>query len=538
MNKSKNGNKRNAKRFPKDKDRDFKDKRQTAKDDSHGTHAYDTTSGHNDPGWYTKIGPLAADAAKISFSNAVGEALTDIIPTAVNANGEVGSVTDLSNKSVAGILALRVGICPGLAPVGSGKQAAVNKAAVDMYSSMRASNSRSNTYEPADLMIYIMALDSIFACYAWGLRAYGSVALASAFNHYYPEGLFMAQGFDYQDWNRNLARVRTRMNTAAALMSSYKVPSNLSIIDRHFMLFSNIYMDNAEVVKSQLYLYKPQGFYTFSKTDAGATLEYVPIEYVVDGQLRPMSCDVYLDFLDTLIRNFTLNADATNINGDLIKAFGDANAYNLPMFADQYTTIPGYNESVLYQMRNATLMGTPVDETMNVTQAGGVILFDPEFVTVMDATTGKSAVPNGNKILSAPHSSPTSDEIMVYSRLTQSARRIEGTNRYKPTSLGCDYATMGEVWNFNPEMGSFGMSAFPFAIEAKDSWISLISELSNFKHHPCVQLFNTNASRYHGELFEYDDYALVTPQQMATCDNAALMSLYAVPTIGSWSRDK
>lgn len=114
----------------------------------------------NDPSWYYNSEQILRDVASFSFMKPLGYPLryqNQVGPTA-------GSNTVMMNGFsgfVPGVLSVQVGLTPGIS---TDSQSPLNLAATNIYSFVRHKNSGSRNYDSPDLMLYLLAMDSLFSC--------------------------------------------------------------------------------------------------------------------------------------------------------------------------------------------------------------------------------------------------------------------------------------------------------------------------------------------------------------------------------------
>lgn len=197
----------------------------------------------NDPSWYMQYPILLDSAGTYKFNTPVG------MPINIGEGA--------SKLSVPGIMVLNTHVCPGIA---NDVDSPINVQARRLYTYMRASRSGSALYDPADVMTYLLAIDSAYCFYFAMKRLVGCVNRSDANNRYLPEHLVTALGFNYDEIQKNVANLTSYLQTYAARLSSFYVPSDMTFLMRHSTIFSNIYMDQASY-KSQLYVYNPSGYY-------------------------------------------------------------------------------------------------------------------------------------------------------------------------------------------------------------------------------------------------------------------------------------
>lgn len=141
-------------------------------------------SKHNDASWYERSLQLVQDAANLSYASLAGARLEK--DSNFNDNETVRAI-----PSIPGVMAFRWSPSVGLSIDG---ESAINVASKRLYSFIRHANSGSSNYDSPDLMLYILAMDSLYALHAMGVRAYGIAQYYLLRNRYVPDTLLNACG--------------------------------------------------------------------------------------------------------------------------------------------------------------------------------------------------------------------------------------------------------------------------------------------------------------------------------------------------------
>lgn len=214
----------------------------------------------NDPSWYNKDPQLVKDVASISFNTPIGRDIGDVVTIAPATGGAIAT----PKRVVPGIMSLKYIITPGMTD-GSVSDS-VNIAARNIYSYVRYANSGASNYEPVDLMMYLLAMDSLYTLYAWGVRAYAIMNYADRYSGYYPTALMNAIGAKYDgakdDWTPNISNLRSFINQFGVKISAFNVPANFPYFSRHIWMVSNIFKD-MDIRRSQVYAFTPAYIYQY-----------------------------------------------------------------------------------------------------------------------------------------------------------------------------------------------------------------------------------------------------------------------------------
>lgn len=433
----------------------------------------------NDPSWYANHPQLLKDSASFPF----GYALGNIIDMGKDAS------VDMNRHSVPGIMSIYLAPTIGES---TSRNSAVNVAARNVYSFVRHANSGHTNYDSPDLMLYLLAMDSIYSYIAYLKRAYGCLLTYSYTNRYIAKALIEAMEIDYEDIQTHMADFRQMINTLVIKAGSLCVPSVFPYYQRHYTMYSDIYLDAPNSDKAQMYIYMPEGFYGFRYDDDGSGyLCPAPFTETVTTSSQITSHNAHLHTLAELVffGNNLLNAileseDMNIMSGDILKAYGEGGVYKLSMIDDNYIVMPKYSEEILDQINNATLCGRFFMPSLigdnSIKQSGETTIGLPHdhliatphtAVITPDKYTSSASLQayNANRIVNFEHGAVEAADTMVASRLTNipHTSRIEnniavetpdnavvGTN--KPWSaiwmtwktVGAEIATFAKIYYF------------------------------------------------------------------------------------------
>lgn len=412
----------------------------------------------NDPSWYNSNGQLVTDAASVSFYTPAG---------APYFSSQSDRFDNSKGSAVPGIMTLDVVPCPGLS---TDRSSALNLAALKLYTGMRKANSGAVNYSHADLMMYCLAMDSVYIMYAEALRLYGVLNCWSQYNRYKPQDIVRAMGYDYDGFRQNMADFRAWLNVWIKRANSFSLPVSFSLSKRHAWLFSNIWADSTNA-KAQLYLYRPALYYIWDdqSSDQGSKLR---AQYWNSNGAwhSPTTFSSLKNHMDDMLDAIANSDDIAIMGGDLEKAFGSENMFNMASIDENYTIEPTFSEEVLMQIENTmflprVLKDTPqedLDITQNVTE--NMIVYNPKLTY--------SAKPEGQWQSTDPYyldyvglfhdgyplnvhfDNPKPDDVMVATRNKFDAlvdageyTADEGGNIYiQFYSLGCDFVTDVTIW--------------------------------------------------------------------------------------------
>lgn len=415
----------------------------------------------NDKSWYSRNPELLKAGASFAYGYPVGS------PAYLD-NAEY---PDAGKLIVSGIAAIEVIPTLGLSKDASSP---LNQAIRKMYTYIRHANSGAKNYDPADLGLYIGAMDQIYTMFWYGVRAYGTARLYNAQNRYVPYTLLNAQGFDADDVMKNCAQLRYGLNRIATIVNNLVTPNDLPLLARHRWIFSGLFSDGTSP-KSQIYMYRPAGYFTFGLDEQGAgMLKYTSLS----TETKSMTVNEYLALLDEMVNPILTNYDEDFgiISGDIMKAYDANSLYKLPAVPEEFAIAPEYSEEVLSQIQNATLLGNYIHD-FNYRQVvepnapnAGALIHAPALDVNMDILIEDGITVKPNVLVQSPNfvsaaqsrlislniTSPEPGDTMVATRLTamvgapgsMTAESInkKGKSYVRVKAKDCPLLTAGTEW--------------------------------------------------------------------------------------------
>lgn len=506
----------------------------------------------NDPSWYTQDASLVRDACSIPFVWRAG--------TKINDNVEEILALDSTfeykpwNSHVPGICAIEVAPTVGYAWK---PQDPVNIAATAMYSFVRHVNSGHKNYDATDMMMYNMAMCSIYSCLNWLQRLYGTAMLYSQYNMYFPAQLIRANGVDPDDLQNSLANFRFSLNVLINKAASLAVPSTLPIFRRQAFLYQNVYIEGASP-KDQVYMYIPRGFYkkVFDKTAKCNKLQFIltPTLAKSKGTVRYLAkVDELIRYANDLIDAVYADEDCGIISGDILKAYSLNNVLRLAPIEADYTISPIVDLAVLEQMKNAICYGKA--DNLDVVEVIPTDSTSPYLQCSPD--TGSNAFTNGspsnlgvnwdkvyaaNKYMITSSIDPTPAIVLENTRL-MSVTMVGDTHK---CICGSEIAVNFYIWY---GIGEDDYNKHEY-VHVLDSTLGksnatrmgdFFTDMASFKYHPQQILFEYSYSpsasshkhvRHNGYLMDFDNFTVITPAELERIHETALLSEYNVPLIG------
>lgn len=411
----------------------------------------------NDWRWYAFNEQLLRDSASFAYSWPIGGKLNT-------------GLLSLDARSVPGIMAFKTVPAFGQSLDGT---SALNTASRNIYSYVRHANAGHTNYEAPDLMLYIMAMDSVDSFAAFMKRIYGLINLYTYENRFYPDALLMAMGVDPADFRQHIADFRAFINMFIVRVGSMCVPTSLAYNARHMWMYDNIYVDS-DTAKAQTYFYTPDGFYMYQLDATGkGMLKYTQL--VADDDLLTVA---ELEAFGLALINPILTSEDMNImSGDILKAFQDGGVIKRTGVSETYQVFPVYNEEVMSQFENITMM-TPFNPqtgslevqtysphlyqviTENAPEgAEGYLYYNPSFL-------GESAFIGGqftwsksdrlaaygpytcDRMINMHKNEVSPADTMVATRLTNICKLDDADGSMFSTTIGSDICTRAVIWEY------------------------------------------------------------------------------------------
>lgn len=310
----------------------------------------------NDWSWYVRTPQLVKDVASLNFNNALGAGYSlandEILPT--------GLITGMSAK-MPGICGIHT--IPMMGYSGD-PSSPINIASKNDYSFIRHDNSGHSNYESPDLMMYLCAMDSIYAYIMHLQRMYGTALVYSQRNRYVGDALLRIMGANPNDIRANLADFRAGINMLIVKASVYCTPRTMSLYDRHMWMYSGIYKD-ADIDKCQMYLYLPSILYTYDEMTIGdkkgGRLVATPILLQQSGgslsRTTARTASWFINKGNELLAALQASEDISIMSGDILKAYGRENLNQMALIPESYMTMPIYSEEILDQIHNTIFIG-------------------------------------------------------------------------------------------------------------------------------------------------------------------------------------
>lgn len=503
----------------------------------------------NDWRWYASSQQLINDYASFAYGYPLGAQVKL-------------SDADKASNAVPGIFVIDY-----LPAVGYAENAVapINLAMRRLYSQVRKENSGATNYDPADMMLYMICVDSAAMYLEEIKRVYGVMMNYSPYNYYTPKDLVAALGYDYDDLEQHLTDLRGYINVFAAKLSQLWIPNSLSVTARHMWMASGIYADSA-AAKAQYYIYRPAGYYQFGlDANQAGQAEIRAAHWEYTQTLCKFENIVGLG--NTMIEPMISNQDFSIMSGDILKAFGSSGVIKFMGITENYQVLPVYSTEVLSQIENA--VAVPITRSsLTVSQATGVgegyLLSRPTAlgsftkppesgVMAPEAQTRISSAMTGNVLINMHMDQVTPVDSVVATRLTnllnsvtwsESDTEITWIGQVKTVSSEAAIRFTIYYRTFSPA-GVSTLQHMPvtswYVTNLYEDVINMLSAKGTFDWAPEVNCWCTIAGASSTAPFsvthntfsnrDLDNYTVVTAQNLENMAQLALLSEFTLPQI-------
>lgn len=511
-------------------------------------------NGRNDISWYVHDSRQLKNAASIPY----GYPLGTYLDLATDVTGETTQGLSHSKLSVSGIMTL--GYVPTIG-YSKDNNSPVNVAARKLYAYIRKANSGATNYDAPDLMMYIIAMDSLYTMYHMAKRAYGLINLYNPYNRYAPDMLVRAAGFDPIDLRSNLAQFRYLMNNYAARINNLVVPDTMPIFKRHRWMVSGCYTDSNDA-KAQTYMYVPTGYYQLkyhgagTETPGAAYLNWIPFNTVT----TPLTLEEWSIIMEKLMAPLlNNNHDIGVMSGDILKAYDSSMLYQLDGVDEAYSVMPEYNLEVLMQLENATVLGNQLmdcdieinNDVEPTDPNNGAIIFKPRTGALYYSYDPIHL----KRIINMHHDNVSEADTMIATRLMMMgdiSHEQGHNNQFYPTVFGSEIIERGYLWryDFEGEMTyrTFGISdniltssTSTAAGQRYFDWDQIVNSyslsvrLSHFEYHPMVVHTIVEGSSLAGPTrlthyydVEIDNYSVIDKSTLKQMHDLAMLSEFDI----------
>lgn len=395
------------------------DNRSKRRDDAMDKSNY--REGDNDLSWYSKYPQLLVAGGSFPYPYRPGMELN--LGKIDGGTGVTGAL-DWSYR-IPGVLSLYW--VPSLG-VSNGVTDPASVMAKELYAKVRSKFSGSLDADAPDFVMYLMALDSVYAYIAWLKRLYRTLNAWTPQNHALPDTLLAGYNNLTQEEANTLRLNKTQLwqciNELILQSRKFICPAVMDVFNRHYWMSDNVYLDD-QTMNSQIYCFSLTGVYKLDmiaipdgsdNTAAGLKMVPMPSDRSVSG---------LYNFGLSLISAIAEWDDGYTISGYLMRAFEGVPSFTVEdLGADEILT-PIYSPEVLSQIQNSFTLASiylTSDNLLSVAQnpTTNVVVSNPQvYVTKAsaDAVNLKKAMDTARPMFSMDIDNPGAADNVIASRL-------------------------------------------------------------------------------------------------------------------------
>lgn len=368
--------------------------------------------------------------------------------------------TTLAQQGIPGIMALNWWPTVGYSQTATDPASIVGK---EIFAKVREKFSGSIDADAPDFVIYIMALDSIFSYIAHLKRIYRVLTAYTSENHFIPDGMLQALGLSVTqivDLKEHRMQFYQIINELVFMTRKFNLPAAFDIINRHYWLNDNIYMDDSSI-NSQFYVFNCLGYYQFELKAVGS----VQAGGLTMKTLSLPASDVaeyYFQFGRGLIDALAGSDDAYIISGYLMRSYEGYPTFTVDELAIDEKLIPHYDPEVLMQIENARpiVMGTKYSSSATLSND---VTQDPSTNAVVCVPTLQVSKPSWfskidwkvENFLSIRSDAPTVADVTIATRLKMGVWKDSSTDTAFNHIIACGSEILDtiQMWTIDSNNG-------------------------------------------------------------------------------------
>lgn len=367
----------------------------------------------NSPDFWMGLGQYSKDVSRISTMQPIGSK----VPSPV-----IGP----EYWTPAGIM--RIDYIPYFGAITSPVDA-LNVAAKKLYDEINSKNSRNPSYDPSDLMIYVIAVANAWALHSYVKRIVGMYNTFIPLNKYWWQQVMISMGIAPISTNEDIIKWRNLLNRMAIKLNNLIVPNNIPYFQRAYMMSEFVYAD-APLAKASLFYYNPIALMKYEyDTDGGTQIgQLVNVTtpwFNKEGEVTPERVE---DFFNNLTKNLFNDSDINTMSADIMKAYGLENCFRLPLVDESYSMLPFYDEMMAMELHNARFCYSMYDHVLNdeaysIKQDMVSNSLSSDFLVTINTTYGDAPILYGGSHLHKAipldfwKDDPSEDEVMEATRL-------------------------------------------------------------------------------------------------------------------------
>lgn len=251
----------------------------------------------------------------------------------------------------------------------------------EFYGRVRAAYSGQLDADAPDYIVYVGALDSLFAYLGWLKRVYRTISTYSPDNRTLPDHLMAAYGItspaDIEDLRKNKTRFWQGINELILMSRKYKCPAVMDLFNRHYWLSDNVYADAASA-RAQLYVFNLRAIYHIDQvTEMGSGTNQVTgltyVEIPTTGGSGVSITESLLQFGRSLMNDLDEWDSVYTISGYLQRAFDGVPNFAVAELEQGELLTSSYTPEVLSQIENARVLLPQISGSVRETAISGLL---------------------------------------------------------------------------------------------------------------------------------------------------------------------
>lgn len=485
----------------------------------------------NDISWYTHYPDLVNGSASIPYILGMQSkwSLTEV---------EGDGTSAIINQSSPGLMAFRTNPAYGIS---TSLDSPLNQAAQEIYGFIRLGNSRTSTYDAADIMIYLIAWDSIYMLVTNLVRAYGMLNVRTPENTYFPDTFISAMGINPADAHSNSSAMYYGINEIISMLQGWGIPTGMDIFARHQWLYKTYYTDS-QTGKAQSYMFVPNSYYDW----AGVGSEFTPSTARFNIMPESQTVAEYIARVKKMINDIRNDSDCLAMHYDILAWYGTTGLYQVEPMPMNYVTQGTFAPEVLMQIQNMTICtAMHPDQTFegNITHSAvtGMIVYDP-YKQHSDAHNLNLYV--SNRVITVPIQNTNPAVNMVATRLTNVCDwQSEEAHVVHFNEVGSEFVSAAHIYKYTmvgnewviTKSDSIGYAnlGHHYFDELGTKLFNSLTDVNSFNMHPCVICSYTvplaeGSTNPTIRLFDLDNFAVLNKDELARMHQTAIRSMFSI----------
>lgn len=303
----------------------------------------------NDPSWWENNNGLTAAATNIGTRTPIGYLL------------DYGILGEFTPTGI-----MRLDYVPCFGTFGSVVDG-VNVAAKNLYNKINAQNSRSSSYDPNDLAIYIIAVANAWVLHSWLRRLIGTINSYSAQNRYWYDPLLDSMHVAPIDETNDITKWINLADWIALQLDRLPVPEDIAYFIREQRMCEAFYADNL-VEKAGIVYLNPVALLKFQYDSEGKGMLKLLDAPWKNSSSRDITPSAVMEYFKSLTENLFNDSDTVLMQSDIRRAF--STLYTLGKMDPDFSLGLQYDSNLNLQIRNATehkyLLNAPYEITQDM----------------------------------------------------------------------------------------------------------------------------------------------------------------------------